>query len=410
MNLVAVNIETIRIGSPLPFALRAENGTLLARKGFVVDSRDHLVAIRGMGLDFYVDAAESESQQRAFVGKLHELVRDERPLGKIADAKLTTSDLSSVRADTTAAASDWLDLQEQCNVLLRDQHPARFPERLDRLLGELERHSLRNPDGTLFALIYLSSSELRMYSATHAMLVSVICGLAAREVLHWSAEEQATLRQAALTMNIGMATLQDRLAYQPEPPNPAQRQQINEHVEQSIAMLMQRGVTDLAWLEAVRHHHTNAPGPLQNRTTGLRMARLIQRADMFAARLAPRASRLPTSPGAAMQATYFDENRQIDEAGAALIKAVGIYQPGSFVRLATDEIALVVRRGKNTTTPRVAVVANRTGMPTGEHVIRDTSLRDHRIISSVARRDVKIQINLERFLPLTAAPSSRRFG
>ena len=39
-----------------------------------------------------------------------------------------------------------------------------------------------------------------------------------------------------------------------------------------------------------------------------------------------------------MQACYFDENRQIDEAGAALIKAVGIYQPGSYVRLATDEV------------------------------------------------------------------------
>jgi ribosomal protein S16 len=109
-----------------------------------------------------------------------------------------------------------------------------------------------------------------------------------------------------------------------------------------------------------------------------------------------------------MQACYFDENRQVDETGAALIKAVGIYQPGSFVRLATDEVAVVVKRGHNTSTPRVAVLVNRSGMPTLEPTIRETSTRDFRIVSSVAHRDVKVQINLDRLLPLTAAPATDR--
>jgi ribosomal protein S16 len=129
---------------------------------------------------------------------------------------------------------------------------------------------------------------------------------------------------------------------------------------------------------------------------------------MFAAQLAPRASRLPIAPAAAMQACYFDEDKQVDEAGAALIKAVGIYQPGTFVRLATDEVAVVIKRGANTTTPRVAVLVNRSGMPTVEPTIRETSLRDHRIVASVAHRDVKVTINLEKLLPLTATPSSER--
>ncbi len=136
------------------------------------------------------------------------------------------------------------------------------------------------------------------------------------------------------------------------------------------------------------------------------MARLIQRADMFAARLAPRASRVPTSPAAAMQASYFDENRQVDEAGAALIKAVGIYSPGSFVRLNTNEIAAVIRRGANTTTPRVAVLINREGLPVVDPVIRDTSVREHRVVASVPHRDVRIQLNLPRMLALTALPAS----
>jgi hypothetical protein len=209
-------------------------------------------------------------------------------------------------------------------------------------------------------------------------------------------------------MNLSMTDLQDRLALQSEPPSQAQRATIDAHAGKSVERLMVMGVTDATWLEAVRDHHTQVPGPLRDRSVSQQVARLIQRADMFAARLAPRTTRPPVAPGAAMQACYFDENRKIDEAGAALIKAVGIYQPGSFVRLATDEIAVVVKRGLNTSTPRVAVLVNRNGLPTVEPIVRDTSLKDHRVIASVAHREVKVQINLARLLALTAVPLSER--
>jgi ribosomal protein S16 len=109
-----------------------------------------------------------------------------------------------------------------------------------------------------------------------------------------------------------------------------------------------------------------------------------------------------------MQACYFDENKAVDEAGAALIKAVGIYQPGSFVRLTTNEVGVVIQRGQNTTTPRVAVLLNKSGVPTVEPAIRDTSMREYRIVASVPHREVKVQLNLERLLPLTALPKSDR--
>ena len=109
-----------------------------------------------------------------------------------------------------------------------------------------------------------------------------------------------------------------------------------------------------------------------------------------------------------MQACYFDEHRQIDAAGAALIKAVGVYSPGSLVRIANNEIAVVVRRGANTTTPKVAVLVNRDGFATGEHVIRDTSLREFRITAGVAQHECKVKINLGRLLALTSGPASNR--
>jgi HD-GYP domain-containing protein (c-di-GMP phosphodiesterase class II) len=408
MNLVTVNIDSIRIGQPLPFSLRDEGGVLLAHKGYVVSSRQELDLVVGRRSNLFIDVDESESQRRAYVGKLHSLVREDRPLGQISGAQMLTSDLDSHRDTQDTGEADWLDLQVQVNTMLRDTNPASFRLRLDKLQGKLSRHARLSPDGSLFALIHLSASEVRLYSATHAILVCVMCSLAAREVLKWSPELEATLCKAALTMNIGMTELQDRLMQQKEEPSPTQRGQIEHHAAQSVQLLTQLGVTDPDWLAAVQDHHTKTPGPLAARLPGQRMARLIQRADMFAARLAPRASREPTSPAVAMQSCYFDENQKMDEAGAALIKAVGIYSPGSFVRLASNEVAAVIKRGANTTTPRVAILINRSGMPTGELIVRDTSQREFRIVSSVPHRDVKVQINLERLLALTRSPASDR--
>jgi ribosomal protein S16 len=135
---------------------------------------------------------------------------------------------------------------------------------------------------------------------------------------------------------------------------------------------------------------------------------MIQRADMFAARLSPRLTRPAVTPAVAMQACYFDENKQVDEAGAALIKTVGIYQPGSFVKLASEEVAAVVQRGANTSTPRVAVVLNRNGMATVEHAVRDTGNKDYRVVASVPHTEGKVQIKLDRMLPLTqSSPADR---
>lgn len=405
MNLVPLDFDTIRVGHPLPFTLRARDGTLLAEKGFVVFSREYLRALVGPGVGLYMDVDESESESAP------RSAPQQRP-GLAADVMHVASGFGkSVPAAAPVAygdgsgtgAPDWVNLQVQANALLLETNATQFALRLDRVQAQLHRHSNLNPDGTLFALIHLSASELPMYSATHAMLVSVMCGLAAREVLNWPPALEATVCKAALTMNISMTALQDALASQVDLPTQAQRDQIGGHVASSVAQLEQLGVTDADWLAAVRDHHARDPGNWRSLNQAQRMARLIQRADMFAARLSPRAGRVPTSPAAAMQAVYFDENRQIDEAGAALVKAVGIYQPGSFVRLASQEIAVVIRRGGTNTTPLVAVLINAKGSATSDHVVRDTIAREFRIVASVAHRDVKVKMTLDRLLGFTSA-------
>lgn len=408
MNLVPVSIDSIIIGQPLPCSLRDAAGVLLATQGFMVNSRHDLEVMVGRRSQLFIDSDQSDNFKRAYLNRLNNLVMQDRALGQIAEVQISPYDIRRGAVVEVSVEPDWLDLQSQTHAMLRDIHGDTFLPRLQRLQAELERHTLRNPDGTLFALIHLSGSEVRQYSATHAMLVCVMCSLAAREVLKWSATQIMALCNAALTMNIGMTELQDRLAMQKEPLTPDQVKRIDSHAPRSVDMLQQMGVVDELWLEAVMFHRAQTPGPLAQRSEGKRLARLIQRADMFGARISPRVSRVPDTPGTAMQSCYFDENKQIDEAGAALIKAVGIYSPGTFVRLTSNEIAVVIKRGLNTTMPKVAVLINRQGMATVEPMVRDTSQADFRILASVPHRDVKVNHNLERLLSLTKTVASDR--
>jgi HD-GYP domain-containing protein (c-di-GMP phosphodiesterase class II) len=400
MNLIPIEIDSIRIGSPLPCDLVDKDGVLLAKKSFVVASKDDLVHFCNRSGGLYIDGLDAEALRKAYIDQLQTMMRKDKSIGEIADSKLLV-DKATKRTVAATDRVDWRDLQVQANYLLRDPHAESFGYRLEHIHQILGHELQRNPNGVLFALVQLSATETEMYSATHAMLVSVMCGLAAREVLNWPEPVEVLLRKAALTMNIAMTELQDRLTSQKRPADAVQQAQIEEHAQKSVEILQAMGVTDATWLATVAAHHAQAPGPLRNKTPAQRLARLIQRADMFAARLSPRLTRPPVTPAVAMQACYFDENKQVDEAGAALIKAVGIYQPGSYVKLASEEVAVVVRRGANTSTPRVAVLLNRSGMPTAEHALRDTSNKDFKVVASVPHSEVKVQILLDRLLPLT---------
>ena len=418
MRRVSFTFDHIRIGEPLPFSVWDENGLMVAGSGYTLkDAREYEVML-GKRDKLLVDAIEYERFQNAYKKRLNELVHGNRALGAIASTRLTdmgafvareqaASKVSDQLGDIPSSEANWLDLQDQAHALLQVSNPQSFRERLEKLQAHLGHFARLNPDGILLSLFFLSSRDLDRYSGTHAMLVSVMCGIAARDVLKWPAVQETVLCHAALTMNIGMSVQQDRMAQQKEPLNPKQRQLVREHPSHSAALLRQLGVTNRDLLEAVLDHHAKAPGPLAARTLGQRMARLIQRADIFAAAISPRASRAAASTGSAMKAAYFDENSQVDEAGAALVKAVGIYPPGSFVRLTSGEVAVVVRRGSNTSAPSVAVVLNRSGLPNAELSLRDTSRAEWRVTSGVPAKEVKVNVSLARLLPLTRLPESR---
>ena len=400
MNLVGLNIETIPLGHPLPFVLRGADGVLLAQKGYVIRTRDELASMIARGRQLCVDTDESGESHRAYLAQLQRMLIADTNLGEIAAMKMTAAEDRANRTRGGRALPDWPELQLRATQLLRAPSASDFGTRFQALHDELARHCEQTPDATLLALVYLSAQETRMYSATHALLVSCVSMIVGREALRWAPARIQQLGHAALSMNISMTELQDQLAVQNHPLTAQQIVAVESHAARSEALLRQLGVADPLWLEAVRCHHQRLPGPLAKRAEALQMARVIQRADIFGARLAPRAARWPMPVTAAMQASYYDEQHQVDEAGAALVKTLGVYPPGSFVRLASREMAVVTRRGTTATTPRVAVLTNRDGMPTGEPIPRDTGMPPWKVTGVVAFKDVRVKLSLDRLLSL----------
>lgn len=395
MNLIALNPASIALGQPLPFALRGRDGALLAQKGFVVRKREDLDVLLARGVELCVDTDESGQSHRAYLAQLQNMLLSDQPLGEIAAMQIDGGGLAAAGRERDGPV-DWPDLQWSATQLLTSPGLADFGARFLELHAEVGRGCLGAPDATLLSLIQRSSDELRIYSATHALLVASVCMLVARDGLGWDAEKVARAGRVALSMNIAMTELQDRLAQQSAPLSAEQIVQVQDHAQRSAALLARLGVSDPVWLDAVRQHHDRAPGPLLGRSEAAQIARLVQRCDIFGARLAPRAGRPPMAVTAAIKACYYDEERQVDEAGAAMVKTLGIYPPGALVRLANDEIAVVLRRGATATTPRVAVVRSRTGMPTGELIRRDTSQKDWRIVGVLAQHELRMQLPIDR--------------
>ncbi|MBN8505119.1 MAG: phosphohydrolase [Burkholderiales bacterium] len=399
MDLVRLPPNALRPGQRLAFSLRDASGKLLFASGSVLPASEAVRELLARGA--YTQAYETENYRREMTERANALVHQNASLGEIARVR---PDFSTERARPVAEAGDaaqWQELQLRTHQLLREPQAEHFLSRFEALRQEALERLQRHPDQTLMLAVHDASQEIQHYTARHALLCMVLAQLAA-ERLEWPHAEQESLTRAALSMNLALGLLQDRLTHQREGLNADQQRQLADHGDRAADLLMRMGVHDANWLQAVRLHHDAAPGPLGGRAVGERLARLLMRVDQFAARLSPRVARKAQAGAQASRAIFLDELRQQDEAGAALIKAVGLYPPGSFVRLASGEEGMVVRRGSGATEPLVAALIGKSGNPLTEPVPRDTRLASQAVTHSLAPHELRLRVAIDKLARLAA--------
>ena len=289
----------------------------------------------------------------------------------------------------------WADLECALSMLLRRplqvQEFASKVQQLDLWLQNLVVHDI---DAALYLMFQLASTSTVGYSASHALVCATLCHILAHE-LHLMPAERDSLVRAALTMNIAMTQLQDELAHQRVRPSSAQQEAIRTHPRESQALLMRLFIKDELWLDVVGQHHRQFSErvPLASLSPADRLTRILGTIDRYAAMISPRKSRAGRSATDSVRAIVGQEDTRREEVSYALVRAIGLCPPGTFVRLDNGDTAVVLRRSDKANQPLVASILDAKGAPRPEPRLHQTSLGKPRVQSALAHGAVTAEAN-----------------
>lgn len=298
-------------------------------------------------------------------------------------------------------AEAWPALRRRLASLLQEGPEAKdFRKRLAFIETGLALTLEGKEDDSLFVLVQMLANRDYGYNATHALTAAVLCRMVGPLLAQMDDATLNTLVRAALTMNIAMARLQDQLAVQAQPVSDTQRDDIRAHPHTGAQWLQRLGVDDPLWLELVQDHHETPDGHgyPQGKAVQNTLHPLLRMCDIFIARISPRVNRRGLWPNLAVGHLFKEAQAQSSPLGAAFAKQLGLYPPGSYVRLKTQEIAVVVRRGDRVNTPLTLSITDPDGLPVSTPRRRDTHVPAYRVLSPVSPEDVRIRLDLARLL------------
>ena len=291
--------------------------------------------------------------------------------------------------------SVWHGMHDRVARLLRQPDSPRFVAELDAVTEVTLQTVDASPEASLFEMIY--GEEIAGYAVAHALQTAFVTALVAQR-MGWSLRDRQTLVKASLTMNIAMLDLQDALVRQPTPPTVRQRQEIDAHAARGRAMLEAAGVTDAVLLHTVAHHHVTDGGRAlpADRSAISPLACLVHYADVYLARLSPRATRAALAVNVAARELQTSAGGQANPYVTAIVQEVGIYPPGTFVKLRSGDTAIVLRRGATPETPLVSTLLRADGTPYLMTQLTDTGEPDHKVVAALPRGQVMLTLNRRR--------------
>ena len=369
MELKILLRSHIHLGIPLKRNIYDVNGKLLMSQTGVFHSEGQLMKLLSHGA--YVDARLLEEDEDKIL--LAQPLRRAAPVGLL---------------------QEWEQISGILHILFT--HPERkynFSAQVAHVAEHIVNLHDKHADFSIYRILrqenYLASS----YCYTHAVHTAVLCLLLSRH-FEWTTDLMMSLVKAALTMNMTIGKLQGTMAGQAGPMEKKQQTEIFHHPEKTVALLKELGVTDNNWLTAVQQHHEQEDG--KGYPTGCKeiseIANVLRVADVFTSKISPRTFRAALSAQEGISRIF--RNDKGGPMSMAMIKTLGIYPPGEFVRLASGELGIVVERTTNSKAPIVASITDTAGRPVPRLLRRDTREAGFAVIGTVSDKVI-----LQRLLP-----------
>ncbi len=402
-NRVQFSPQLLKLGMLLDFTLYDEHGRMLLARRQRIDSQ-HLLDILYARPALFADQDESREPIKVVMASLEQAMFRNAPLKDIDKFHTLTSVQRAEPVDVSLPQA-WSDLEDRLRTAQGNiagdapvAHDALL--RIDQIIAGIHKLMRQDEAGSLFLLVNRAITGFTGYSTMHSLLCAGLADSIGKSTGLNDAELEA-LERAALTMNVAVKSLQDTMAAQKSPPTSEQLALIDRHPTASANLLRAAGVQDRLWLDAVTLHHDPLPSSVALTKMGSaeRVARVLQVIDRYTASLSPRGSRAGREAREATRSVVRLPGSAVhDEVGLVLLQTMGLYPAGSYVKLVTGDVAVVLRQGDRPNTPHVSTVVNKRGEPIGTPRLVDTAVPEHAVAEGLSGSDIRVRLSEQLIL------------
>lgn len=364
-RIASAPVADIKVGQPLPFSVYDRYDNLLLRKGFIITSERQRDRLLEQGVFRHLpDSRYANSDE----------VLDEFQIAN--------------RFTVVETIEILLDRLDRAYQLLRSEQRHQYPYLCLGIVNDLQRICNDNPDAILAGM---QISHHLPYGLIHPLHCGVLCELLGKR-LNVPLMKRVALVAGAISHDVGICQLQEKLHRQTTPLTDNQWQRIQRHPNDSAELLRQAGVDDPIWLDVVAQHHERLDGsgyPAALNGNQIRPeSRILSIADIYTAMIRPRAYRDAFVAKDALRNLFKDRGATVDPQLVELfVRSIGVFPPGAFVRLANGETAVIQKRGAEASRPVCYSVIGRYGDPLPQPLLRDTSEPLYAVLEMLPHHD-----------------------
>lgn len=341
---------------------RPWNETPFALQGFAITGQADIEQLRRHCRYVYIDIEKSSSHQhRSLLQRLgyDKLTRNNQPLS----APIVYPHRVSLADELPQALQAWEGARALASRVIDDVRAGRRLS-ADALGGAIEpivASVIRNAD----AFFWLDALRKRdSYSYSHAVNCCALATSFGRH-LGFPREMLVDLASAGMLMDIGKAVLPEELLLRPGPIRDDEQPLVRGHVDRSLEMLLQSGITsDEIALMIYSHHerHDGSGYPLGRSGALIPLTgRMLGLVDTYDALSSERPHQQALARHEVLQLLYRERDRLFQaELIEQFSQSLGVYPTGSLVELSSGEVAVVMAQNPaRRLYPRVTVLTAR---------------------------------------------------
>lgn len=334
----------LKLGVKMPYNVYDENNNLLIGAGISVDNLDNLHILAGKALYYTPDKTLNKHTHS------YDLIQD---------------------------------CYSSLNYLLKNYQDVQFTYKLQIILDKIKKAVQLNKEGCIAYMMLDSYPTNVNYSILHCVHTAILA-----EIMTNHLDCDDTLILASLLMNISIIDLQNELIHV-EKLNSYQQELVASHCIDAVYLLKDINYSNAEVLDLIEIHHQTESDNVKQQ--------VLRLCDVFCAKLASRKYRKGLTGDKGIKSLFNEFDSVLVN---QLIKEIDLIPCGTIVKLASQEIGLVLKKGNKPTYPKVQVLLTSSGNYQDSVVIRDTVSEAYQIKKIMTVEEIKVNIAKKKFWPV----------